>query len=348
MHSTVSIIICTRNKAESLRETLRSVSAVNLPAGLSAEVIVADNGSTDQTPAVASEFAESQQKFSVRHLSVPTPGQSRARNAGIAVANGEIILFTDDDVRPPANWIEGMCRPILNGDADATTGSAKIPLHLERPWLVAGYRAALACPIPLPRTSPLPAASPLLGANMAFARHVLSRVPAFDERLGPGALGFADDDLFGLQLGEAGLRKLAVVGCEPEHHFDPSRLSREALLRRAAAQGRCEAYLLHHWFHGGMSHSRIRSLKRWMRLQYTRAMRRGEWRHADGAPEWEYQLTTDIHRYRQYLRERVHPRRYATPRGLFVTDEGGSLPGRAAEGRSGAPANARNTVGRVS
>lgn len=319
MPRTVSIIICTRNKAESLRETLRAISAVEVPADLSAEVIVADNGSTDQTPAVVSEFAASQQKFSVRYVSVPTPGQSRARNAGISAASGEIILFTDDDVRPPSNWIEGMCRPILRGEADATTGTTRIAAHLERQWMGPLHRGYLACAPTPPQTAPLPRGAPLLGANMAFARHVLSRVPAFDERLGPGALGFADDDLFGMQLGEAGFRKLHVVGCEPEHHFDPSRLPRAAFAERAWKQGLCEGYIRYHWLHEDIKAPRLRMLRRWVRLQSVRWKNRGRWKHEEGLPEWELPLIAEVSRFTQYLAERGTPRRYATRRGWAVS-----------------------------
>ena len=46
----------------------------------------------------------------------------------------------------------------------------------------------------------------LTGANMAFARRVLDKVPGFDRELGPGGLGFCDDTLFSLQLRTAGFR----------------------------------------------------------------------------------------------------------------------------------------------
>ena len=318
MRHAVSILICTRNRAAHLRATLAAFAELDVPACVSAELLVIDNGSPDQTAEVVEHFSDSCPRLKPRYLFVGTPGKSRALNVGIAASVGEVLMFTDDDVRPPSNWVEGMCQPILDGDADATTGSTKPASHLERPWMGPVHRGYLACPLPPPRNSPLRRDAPFLGANMAFARHVLSRVPAFDERLGPGALGFAEDDLFGLQLGEAGFRKLNVIGCEPEHHFDPSRLTRAAFVERARKQGRCEGYIRYHWLHEDIELPRLRMLRRWIRLQKSRWNNKGGWQYEEGLPEWEFPLITEVSRFQQYLIERGKPRRYAVRRGLAV------------------------------
>ncbi len=302
MGNAISIIICTRNKADSLRETLRALSTVNIPAGLSAEVIVADNGSTDHTPQVAEAFAASQQKLLVRHILIPTPGQSRARNAGIATANGDIILFTDDDVRPPSNWVEGMCRPILDGKADATTSTTIVAEHLRRPWMGPLHLGYLAAPPPAPE-GPLSEAWRFIGASMAFSRRVLEKVPGFHTRLGPGALGFADDSLFGMQISRAGFRIWNVRDCEPVHHFEPTRLSRAAFLRRARGQGLSWGYIAHHWMHE--DHSWAELAKQWLRLQHARATVATVWPHAEGAAEEELNLLADFHLLRQFFKERL-------------------------------------------
>src|SRR5258708_4953396 len=98
----VSILICTRNHAASLRETLHSLAQVHLPETLSCELIVVDNGSTDDTAAVVRSSAFPQ--IPVRYLHEPRPGKGHAYNTGLAEARGNILLFTDDDVRLPRQW----------------------------------------------------------------------------------------------------------------------------------------------------------------------------------------------------------------------------------------------------
>jgi hypothetical protein len=90
----------------------------------------------------------------------------------------------------------------------------------------------------------------LTGANMAFARRVLDKVPGFDRELGPGGLGFCDDTLFSMQLRAAGFR-LAAGGEDStaEHHCGEHRLMRSALVDVLARQGRSQAYVDYHWKH---------------------------------------------------------------------------------------------------
>ena len=124
----VSIIISTRNRADSLRETLASLKTVMVPADTAVELIVVDNASTDRTPQVIGAFNPSH--ISLRYVRESRPGLSRSRNAGLAASAGDIVLFTDDDVRAPGNWIDGMCRKITTGDADAVAGGvlASLPI----------------------------------------------------------------------------------------------------------------------------------------------------------------------------------------------------------------------------
>src|SRR5262245_43600634 len=103
----VSVVIATRDRADSLRETLRSLAGVEIPAELPTEVVVIDNGSTDGTEQVVAEFA-TETSMDVAYVFEPLPGKCRAQNAGLERAHGEIFLFSDDDVRFPRDWIDGM------------------------------------------------------------------------------------------------------------------------------------------------------------------------------------------------------------------------------------------------
>ena len=95
--ATITLLICTRNRAESLRQTLASIARCDVPADAPVELLVVDNGSSDETRRVV-ETAELP-RMEVRYVFESKPGLSNSRNAGLAAARGEILLCTDDDVR---------------------------------------------------------------------------------------------------------------------------------------------------------------------------------------------------------------------------------------------------------
>jgi len=249
----ISILICTRTRAPSLRDTLRSLSTVRIPDGDTVELIVVDNGSTDATAAVIE--TEAPGVLSPRWVVEKTPGLSNARNAGVAAATGEILLFTDDDVRVPPDWIERMCAPFRRGTVDAVAGGVRLAPALRRPWMTSLHLGALADTSHLRGTS-----NPrLVGANMALRRSVFEQVPKFDPELGagPGRYGFHEETLFSLQLVEAGGQIADAYDTLVEHHPDPSRITPAAYVEWADKLGRSDAYVEYHWRHA--PGSRLRS-----------------------------------------------------------------------------------------
>ena len=244
MAASVSIIICTRDRAESLRQTLESLSKCQVPADLMAELVVVDNGSTDHTQAIveASVFDGSP----VRRVSEQAPGLSRARNAGLRATSSDVILFTDDDVRVPDGWISGMCRPILAGEADAVAGGVHFPADYEPRLSEEPFRSRRSWLASTENIDPHEPDS-FVGANMAFSRQVVEALGEFDPQLGAGALGFCEESLFAYRLIDAGWRIKTALNVSVEHHFDLSRLTRKTLLSMAARMGRSAAYVDYHW-----------------------------------------------------------------------------------------------------
>ncbi|MEX0654177.1 MAG: glycosyltransferase family A protein [Phycisphaeraceae bacterium] len=233
----VSIMICTRNRAASLQATLEAIKRLPAPSGLKAELIVVDNGSSDDTADVVQAMRMT--NFPVRYVYEPTPGLSHARNRGLREAAGEIFLFTDDDVRPPRNWIDAMCRPIRAGEADAVAGGVGIPEHLQRDWLK-GFLLIWLAGTPDLKEGPV---TRLVGANMAFHRRVLDAVPRFDSSLGAGASGAGEETLFGWRLLQHGYRMVGLPDVQVEHHFGQDRLEGKTLEHVARSMGRSNAYL---------------------------------------------------------------------------------------------------------
>jgi len=90
----ISVIVCTYNRAELLRELLPTLCEQTV-AFTQYEVIVIDNGSTDHTKTVAAVFAARYPQ--VRYCYEPRQGLSHARNRGWQEAKGDYVAYIDDD-----------------------------------------------------------------------------------------------------------------------------------------------------------------------------------------------------------------------------------------------------------
>lgn len=287
-----------------MRMTLESIGNVTVPLEWTAELLVIDNGSTDGTRAVVNEARLSNMKL--RHVSEPMPGQSRARNTGMSVAQGGIILFTDDDVRPAPDWLEKMVTPLMEGTCDAVVGAVRAAEYLDRSWMEPMHKVWVAIPVGTGDTE-----RELVGANMGFRRSVLERVPAFDPELGPGALGFGDDTLFSWQLCEAGYRLRRVSDALVVHHFEPSRLLHSQWLAAARKRGHTSAYLLHHWQHGEVKNPLMRAYYFAAKLHLRRILQPPVPMDAEGCATWEMSYVHTIEMCRQFAKERQRPRNYS-------------------------------------
>jgi GT2 family glycosyltransferase len=143
----------------------------------------------------------------------------------------------------------------------------------------------------------------LIGANMAFSRSVLEKVPSFDVELGAGALGFEEDTLFSNQLSTAGYKIGVAADAVVEHHFDPDRATRLGFLDRNRKAGQSLAYTSYHWEHNVVAWPRLRLYKAQVRLMVARLFRRRRLSCPDGVPTWEADALSGVYFYRQYLKE---------------------------------------------
>lgn len=184
----LSLIVCTRNRARQLPACLEALARQDYDPRRW-QLIIVDNGSTDDTHAVAREFA-TRVLFHVVILDERLPGQSHARNAGMRAALAPLVAFTDDDCYAAPDFV----RQIV--DVFHAPGQ----LHGY-----AGGRILLHDPTDAPETI-RPDAEPadlapgtflmpgvIHGANMAFRRSLWSAIGGFDVRLGPGTRFVCDD-----------------------------------------------------------------------------------------------------------------------------------------------------------
>jgi hypothetical protein len=226
-------------------------------------------------------------------------------NRGIAESSGDVLLFTDDDVRVPVDWLDGMCWPVSSGKAMVVAGGVKLAPHLTRSWMTPVHRAWLASTEWIadgPVTS-------LVGANMAIAREVFQQVPGFDPELGPGGTGFSDDHLLALQIMEAGYRIHDRTSVWVEHHFEPSRLGRASWLSAAVRRGVSQAYVGHHWEHWGCRFGWAKEMKAGARLAAWRAANHDAMT-AEGCAVAELELVFGLALVRAHVSESKRPRNY--------------------------------------
>lgn len=177
----ISVAIPTYNRAEFLRQTLAGIVTQQFPRG-QFEVLVIDNNSTDLTRAVVAEFAGATP--APRHVLETQQGLDYARNRAIAEARGDIILFGDDDILVPPDWIAQMVTPLL-ADAGAgrigAVGGEVIPVFPDGlPDWVREWHAPLAF---RPDLGPLEARHSPMGANLAFPQRVFTQVGRFHTAL---------------------------------------------------------------------------------------------------------------------------------------------------------------------
>ena len=134
----VTIGICTWNRAPLLREALGALTRLIVPARLEWEVLVIDNGSTDDTESVVAEFRD---ELPIRSVFEPTPGLSNARNRCVDEARGAYILWTDDDVIVGEGWLQEYARAFEQLPAAAVFGGPVRPrFEGSRPeWLSAAW-----------------------------------------------------------------------------------------------------------------------------------------------------------------------------------------------------------------
>jgi glycosyltransferase involved in cell wall biosynthesis len=247
----VSLIICTKNRIGFLRETLSHLLPRLHDLERLLEVLVVDNDSTDGTSEMLS--ALSMQWSKLRYVFCREAGLSRARNKAISLAEGEILIWTDDDLIIGENWMERLLEPIDRGEAECVVGRIEIAAHLRRDWMKPFHRLWLAENIH-------PLKPQLIGANMAIRKDCFGNGFFFDPATGPGALGYMDDTLLGMRLQKSGKRIAYCDDAKVTHHFGSERLHRSYWIRTAKAAGRSTAYVAHHWEHAVISNLRLRIL----------------------------------------------------------------------------------------
>lgn len=251
MENRLSVIICTRNRRESLRITLDCLANADRE-GLDVNLIVVDNTKDGVSKDVVDSFAG---KISVQYLLEPVEGKSHALNRALREGNlGEIIAVLDDDMSPHPDWLQGVvaiCRRwpdkmFFSGRSYVIWPYSDVPSWTKKGSLL-GWAfsvvdpGAVDQPIPPDRWPP--------GGHFWFRSKALNIVPRFETPVPPYYIEMPEPK-FILDLAEKGVRGTYGAEAVTGHRIQPRLLNPSVLTQRAAWTGR------------GFAESRIRPYRK--------------------------------------------------------------------------------------
>jgi glycosyltransferase involved in cell wall biosynthesis len=248
----ISIIIPTLNRASHLGRALKSIVASANPAD-TVEIIVVDNGSTDQTANVWQQIKEQFSKYEWRYVYEPVPGLLSGRHRGAKKARGEILSFLDDDVLLAPSWLNALQDAFSDPGIVLVGGPSRPEYELDPPdWLeglwveadgfrMLGWLSLLASGPEIRVVDPLY----VFGLNFSIRKSVFETCGGFHPDCIQATLQrYQGDGETGLSLKvkNAGLRALHHPDVAVTHLIPASRLSLESFERRAFYQGVCDSY----------------------------------------------------------------------------------------------------------
>src|SRR5437879_3529920 len=219
----VSVIVCSYNGARTLNDCLDSLGKLNYP---NYEVILVDDGSTDNTAQVAAQFPN------VRYIHQSNHGLSHARNTGAAAAKGEVFAYTDSDCMADPDWLYYLISTLLSGEYAGVGGPNVSPPAQNA--IQACVAAAPGGPSHVLLTDTI--AEHVPGCNMAFYRWAFEQIGGFD----PEYHAAGDDVDFCWRLQQSG----GVIAFSPTaivwHH---RRFTLRAFRKQQEGYGEAESLL---------------------------------------------------------------------------------------------------------
>ena len=260
----LSVLISTRNRSSRLRETLEAISRCRIPVGVKWELVLVNHNCTDDTDEVVESLAG---KLPILYVREIRGGLSRARNAGLAAASGELIIFTDDDVEPNTEWIAAYWSGYQERAMGFYFGG---PVH-SRFESAAPHPDLFACAPPDVRgldwgseSRELKRGEYFIGASWACPAGALRVLGGFNVNIGP------DPSLRTWRVGEETdlMERLRMAGYVPWYvpqanvrHFVPAS---KCTLRYIAARGEADGFYRTGRSVETLDGPRILGLPRWM------------------------------------------------------------------------------------
>lgn len=199
-----TVVVCTYNGSETIRGCIESL--IKQSFSQSYEIIVVDDGSTDNTLTVLEKF---QQDIKIIEHGT-NKGLGTARNTGWEAARGDIVAYIDDDAKAPEDWLQSLYS-YYDDDVDGVGGysSTLIDNYIGR------YEVARMEVVYGPNAERVDGAG---GMNMSFKKNILAEVDGFDERF----THIGDDTDINKRLNQKGYNLRVVPEIRVEHQYPKS------------------------------------------------------------------------------------------------------------------------------
>jgi glycosyltransferase involved in cell wall biosynthesis len=287
MHVTVAI--CTWNRANLLDQTLTRLRDLRVPDGVTWDLLVVNNNCTDDTEAVIAKHTD---RLPLRGLFEAKQGLSNARNCAIDAANGELLVWTDDDVLVDPEWLVGFVSAARRWPNAAYFGGAILPWYESPPptWLTNNLRlfeGLLVIRNLDVDERPFRGNEKPYGANMAFRSSLFRRI-RFNPSLGRCGLSaiLGEETALFAELAGAGYMGLWVPSAKVRHFISSSRMTPKYVWSYFAGVGQTQLRL-----EGVPSGRPLWGAPRWLWRLYPELLCKYYLQRLFGRREWTLTLT---------------------------------------------------------
>ncbi len=236
----LTVLLATHNGERTLPAVLEAYRCIDAPQG-GWKLVIVDSASTDSTPEVLSRF---ESLLPLTHLRVAEAGKNRALNAGLATIEGDLVVLTDDDAAPAANWLQEMRRAADTHAAFDIFGGAIVP-RWERepePWLLNWVLKGVTYSITDENMNEGPiGAAQVWGPNMAVRARLFAQGHCFNETIGPSAgasYAMGSETEFTLRMEANGHRAWFASRATVAHMIRSFQMEESWVFRRASRYGR--------------------------------------------------------------------------------------------------------------
>jgi glycosyltransferase involved in cell wall biosynthesis len=236
----LTVFIATYNGEKTLPAVLNEYCKQDLPKE-EWKLILIDNGSTDNTKEIIEKFLP---LLPLTYVFEPRKGKNAALNTGLSYAEGDLLVFSDDDVLPDVNWLKELRAAADSHPSHSIFGGPVLPEWESTPedWILSWVPLKVAFSIldDQEEGDKNGGNATIFGPNMAVRSNIFEIGYKFDENIGPNGANYAmgsETDLL-LRLRHAGFKAWHCKNAIVKHMIRSSQMDRRWILTRAIRYGR--------------------------------------------------------------------------------------------------------------